>query len=187
MHINEEELLINSELIWTFDDVNKELIQAYPNGKSLSENLITIDGLYTWKVDVYPNGKDTNSKDKLYVSITLVNVKTGIESNVDAECNYYIINKGQNKNYTGRIERRKFTTYLTEDDASFETSLLQECNADCMISLTITQFPNIPVDLIEEQDTHVRSLSDVSSATPVYSNNEGDESDFEKVSVKLLH
>ena len=184
---HEEDLLINSEIIWTFENVDKELLKMYPNGKSLAEDVITIDGLYTWKVEFYPNGKDKSSEDKLYISITLVNVKTGVESDVDAECNYYLINKDKKRNYAGRIERRKFTTYLTEHDSSFENTLLKECTNNCMISLGITQFPNGP-----KHEQVFKTLGEVSSATPIYAAvndanaDEFDESDFQKVTVKQL-
>ncbi len=67
MQDNEEELRINSEIIWNFDDVNKELISAYPNGKSITECLVTIDGLYTWEIEFFPNGKDLESLNHLYL------------------------------------------------------------------------------------------------------------------------
>lgn len=88
-----EDLVINSEIIWSFSKIKEELSDAYPNGKSLTEHLTTIDGLYTWKIEFYPNGKDAETKNKLYVSLTLINVKDGAETNVDAECNYYLICK----------------------------------------------------------------------------------------------
>ncbi len=93
MQDNEEELRINSEIIWNFDDVNKELISAYPNGKSITECLVTIDGLYTWEIEFFPNGKDMESLNHLYVSLKLKNIKEGVPDDVNAECNYYIINK----------------------------------------------------------------------------------------------
>jgi hypothetical protein len=188
MHENDE-LLINSEIIWTFENVDKELLGAYPNGKSLTENIITIDGLYTWKIDFYPNGKDSETVDKIYVSLTLAEAKSeATVTDVDAECNYYIINKGLNRNYAGKIERRKFTTYLTEYDASFENSLLRECENSCLITFAITQFPKVQeVNEVNEENTQTKTLAEASSATPVYSSNENDDEDFQKVTVKPLH
>ncbi len=93
MQENDEELQINSEIIWNFDDVNKELISVYPNGKSITESLVTIDGMYTWEIEFFPNGKDLESNDHLYVSLKLKDIKEGLSDDVDAECNYYIINK----------------------------------------------------------------------------------------------
>lgn len=89
----DEDLQINSEIIWTFTNVENELMTAYPNGQALSENLITIDNLYTWKVDFYPNGKNEDSMNQVYIGLTLVNVKEGVDPTVNAECNYYMINK----------------------------------------------------------------------------------------------
>jgi hypothetical protein len=37
----EDEPAINSEVIWTFNNVKSQLLDAYPNGKALTENLIT--------------------------------------------------------------------------------------------------------------------------------------------------
>ena len=93
MQDNDEELRINSEIIWNFGNVDKELLSAYPNGTSLTESLITIDGLYTWEVEFFPNGKDLETLNKLYVSLKLMDIKEGLSSDVNAECNYYIINK----------------------------------------------------------------------------------------------
>jgi hypothetical protein len=90
----DEDLQINSEIIWTFTNVESELLNAYPNGTPLSENLTTIDDLYTWKVDFYPNGKNDDSMNKIYVGLTLIATKEGVsDQNVDAECIYYVINK----------------------------------------------------------------------------------------------
>ena len=82
----DEDLQINSEIIWTFTNVESELLNAYPNGTPLSENLTTIDDLYTWKVDFYPNGKNDDSMNKIYVGLTLIATKEGVsDQNVDAE------------------------------------------------------------------------------------------------------
>lgn len=93
MQDNDEDVQINSEIIWNFNNVDKELLAAFPNGKSLSESLKTIDDLYTWKIEFYPNGKNLESMNKLYVTLTLTDVKEGTSAEVNAECNYYIINK----------------------------------------------------------------------------------------------
>ena len=52
----DEDQSIHSEIIWTFNDVDRELLKRFPNGQSLTEELVTIDGAYTWRIDFYPNG-----------------------------------------------------------------------------------------------------------------------------------
>lgn len=52
----DEDQSIHSEIIWTFNDVDRELLKSFPNGHCLSEELVTIDGAFTWRIDFYPNG-----------------------------------------------------------------------------------------------------------------------------------
>ena len=171
----DDEPLLNSEISWSFTNVHSQLLDAYPNGKALTDILTTVDGLYEWQIDFYPNG--LNSKDnKINVVLTLKSVKDGQE--VDAECNYYFIDKSSNKNYVGKIARRNFKANNCEQDSDFDNSILKECDADCMITFNITQYQN------EQENDQVTQTANLVSSANDDSNINDD--DFKKESVKQL-
>lgn len=154
---SDDEPALNSELIWSFNNVKTQLLDAYPNGKSLTDILTTVDGLYEWQIDFYPNGTDSKN-NKLSVRLTLKNVKDGLSNDVDAECNYYLINKESNQNFVGRIPRRNFQSDASEEDSDFDNQILKDFNSDCLITFCITQF------LVENQETNdVKTTNLVSS------------------------
>ena len=163
----DEDFLIRSEIIWNFNSIKKELLDAYPNGKGIVDSINTIDGQHTWRVEVYPNGKDKNSLGRLGIYVTLANIKQGGIASPYAECNYYIQNSTQvrGRNYVGQIERRKFANHVSEGDISFENQILSENDGKCTIIVNIIQFP-----YNEENDPALQkfTLSQISSATPSY-------------------
>jgi hypothetical protein len=140
---DDEDLSINSELIWQFNDVDKELLKAYPNGKSLTERVISIGGLYTWRVDFYPNGRDHRTYGNIVVSVSLENSRAYDKKPIEAECNFNLFNKMKRQNYVGKIERQRFELNQAHEDANFESSILKECYPfyPLQITVSITQYP----------------------------------------------
>jgi hypothetical protein len=140
---DDEDCSINSELIWQFNDVDKELLKAYPNGKALTERLISIGGLYTWRIDFYPNGRDHRTYGNIVVSVSLENTRAYDKKPVEAECNFNLLNKMKRQNYAGKIERARFEVNQAHEDASFESSVLKECYPfyPLQITISVTQFP----------------------------------------------
>lgn len=112
---DEDDLKIHSEVIWHFNDVNKQLLNEFQSGKSYTEELETIGG-YKWKIELYPNGKDKIN----YFSVLVTLVKTGDDHNkVDAECFYTLVNKDKHKNYAGDIKRKDFKLNESGEDSRF--------------------------------------------------------------------
>lgn len=99
MYTDDNEDLISSEVIWTFEDVDRELLRAYPNGKALSEEISTIDGMYTWRIDFYPNGKDLKTFGNLILSVSLISSKAANKAPIDAECCFSFKNKKRRKHF----------------------------------------------------------------------------------------
>ena len=126
MFQDDNEDLISSEVIWTFDDVERELLKQYPNGKALSEEVMTINGMFTWRIDLYPNGRDLKTFGKLVLSVTLIKAKKYSFLPVDAECSFSYKNKKRRKHFFGKIPLQKFTLNQTEEDTSLDYSILKE-------------------------------------------------------------
>jgi hypothetical protein len=140
---DDEDLAINSELIWQFNDVDKELLRAYPNGRALTERVISIGGLYTWRVDFYPNGRDHRTYGNIVVAVSLENTRAYDRKPVEAECNFNLFNKMKRQNYVGKLDRCRFEVGQTHEDSSFESCILKECYPfyPLQITISITQFP----------------------------------------------
>jgi hypothetical protein len=165
---SDEDLSINSEIIWTFNDVDKELLKAYPNGQALTEELVTIDGEHTWRVEFYPNGKDLKTYGYIILCVQLVNAKGAndddvVSKHVDAECNFSFKNRKRRKHYVGKMNLKKFHLNQLEEDASFESGILKECayGYPMVISIGITQYPNGYVFIPSQ--AYVKTSKNVSS------------------------
>lgn len=175
---DDEDVAINSELIWTFNDVDKDLLKAYPNGKALSERLVSIGGLYTWRVEFYPNGRDHRTYGNIVVAVSLEGMKGYDRKPVEAECTFSLVNKMKRQNYSGKIERRRYELNGPSfDDSSFENSILKECYPfyPLQIVVGVTQYPyssNNSLQYASQLTKSVGNLSQLtSSASPSYSNN----------------
>jgi hypothetical protein len=103
----------------------------------MTESLTTVDG-YEWQIEFYPNGTDL-TENKINVRLVLKHGGGSVES-VDAECNYYFVDKTLQKNFAGKIARRNFKPDVGEEDADFENTILRECSTDCLITFCISQF-----------------------------------------------
>ena len=172
---DDEDLSINSEVIWAFNDVEKDLLKTFANGKCLSEQIISIGGLYTWRVDFYPNGRDHRTYGNVVVVITLQNMKGYDKTPVEAECNFTLLNKMKRQNYVGKIERRKYELNQAHDDSSFENSILKECYPfyPLQITISINQFPfgssvNNSLRYATQLNKSMINLSHMTSAIPRY-------------------
>lgn len=104
----------------------------------MTESLLTVDG-YEWQIEFYPNGTDS-SENKINVRLILKHGGVVSDEKVDAECNYYFVDKTLHKNYAGKIARRHFKPDVVEEDADFDNTILRECSADCLITFCISQF-----------------------------------------------
>lgn len=201
MYIDDNDDLMSSEVIWTFSDVEQELLRAYPNGKALSERVVTIDGIFTWRIDFYPNGKDLKSFGVIIVAVTLEKVNGRNVKPVDADCTFSYKNKKRRKHFFGKIPLRRFEIEQTEEDSSFDNSILKECesNHPMHVTITINQYPEGYVysssteslNRSESTASLNKSFTDLSSATPKYSYFSSaerfDEDDFKKDKVNYLY
>ncbi|CAF0932616.1 unnamed protein product [Brachionus calyciflorus] len=193
--------IITSEAIWTFEDVEKELLRAYPNGNAISEEIHTIGG-GAWRVDFYPNGKDLKTFGQLIINVTLINKMNETTNPVQAECSFSFKNKKRRKHYFGKIPLTSFEDGQTEEDSSLDNSILKECGSTHPISITITinQYPDdyeYPTEQIlasvkanKSMIQSSNSLENISSATPRYNYLPGDQfddDDFKKVKVNYLY
>jgi hypothetical protein len=173
---------LNSEVVWTFNNFKKEVLDAYPNGRCISEQLITIGGESTWKIDFYPNGKDGLTFKKIVVVITLIksNDKSLLEK-TEAECNFRIQNIDKRINYVGTINRQLFKSYVSAQDSSFDSKILyddftNQNDTNFLIGIGISQFK---VKIADNEDIKFNRnvRSQVSSL----------EEEFQKVNVKPLY
>ena len=112
---------------------------------AMTESLTTVDG-YEWQIEFYPNGTDS-SENKINVRLILKRSGGGPAESVDAECNYYFVDKTLHKNFAGKIARRNFKPDVGEEDADFENTILRECGSDCLITFCISQFFEIEQEL----------------------------------------
>ena len=178
---DDEDDVINTEVVWGFRNIKTEVLNAYPNGKCISEQVVTIGGENTWKIEFYPNGKDASTIDKITVVITLIKSNDkSLLAQTDAECNYRIQNLDKRINYVGKINRQTFKSYVSAQDASFDTSLfhhqfLNPEDKNFLIGIRIMQFKNQPNN---EEITFSKNLkSQISNL----------DDDFQKVSIRPLH
>ena len=135
--------IITSEAIWSFDNVEKELLRAYPNGQAISEEIQTIGGGHTWRVDFYPNGKDLKTFGQIILCVTLIKCASENTDSVQAECSFSYKNIKRRKNFFGKIPLTAYEENQTELDSSLDTSILKECGSSYPINITITinQYP----------------------------------------------
>ena len=200
---SDDEISVSSEIIWSFSNFKKQVLDICPNGKSISEQLITVGGEQTWKVDFFPNGKDFLTNKKLSVVLTLVKTNDkNLLVQTEAVCTYRILNIDANKNYAGKIDRQKFKSFVSAYDSGFDSNILDDCSKNCTIIITINQFAaksesrysssnNINNVLTNNNTISGNSNSNsknvrliqISSAIP--SNNEED--DYSKKTVYPLH
>lgn len=192
--------IITSEAIWTFDNVEEELLKPYPNGKYLSEEIQTIGG-ETWRVDFYPNGKDLKTFGQIILCVTLIKSKNTTNSTINAECSFSFKNNKRRKNYFGKIPLTTFEDGHSEENSSLDNMILKECSVSYPINITITiyQYPEnyeFPIEQLLEttklnpSSNNLNKLDTISSATPRYSYIPGDQfddDDFKKVKVNYLY
>lgn len=169
----DEDQSINSEIIWTFNDVDKELLKAYPNGKAMVEDIVTIDGAYTWRVEFYPNGKDLKTFGFVVLSVQLINAPddddddAATERQVEAECNFSFKNRKRRKHYVGKINMKSYELNHMEEDASFENVILKDCSCGypMVVNINITQYPNgyvyVPSQSYVKTSTSTKSLNNI--------------------------
>lgn len=193
---DDENEVINTELIWSFDNVQTQLVQKYPLGKAYSETLACPDKAYEWQVDFYPNGRDNITKNKICLVVKLL---SGELNTVDAECQYSMQMRGDRgpKNFVGEIKRQEYERGETEaEHCEFDTSMLDIQMADtpsCKVNITIKQFPKhrnvakVASLRSSASDEHeVKKTSQISSATPQYAPMD-EEDEFKKVVSKPLY
>jgi hypothetical protein len=206
---------IQSELIWTFDDINKELVNKYAVGKAHSEKIKTINNEYEWQIDLYPNGRDKSTQNRVFVSLRLLGVNKS-DKEIEADCEYKIIFKDSRprpRNYIGQINKTKFnlTNSNEANNSEFETSVLTaDASGQSQFIFTIHQFTPV-YDTIDKQnvksvssssskpleknddDPQTVHLSELSSAPPTSrslkkdDNDDDDGENFQKVSAKNLY
>lgn len=161
---DEDEISLNSEVLWTFKNFKKEVLDAYPTGRCISEQLVTVGGDSTWKVDFYPNGKDNLTAKKITVVITLIKSKErSLLVKTEAECNYRFSNQTRRINYAGKIDRQKFKSFVSAQDSSFDSDIFYKDFTDSndnnfLISIRITQFRNPEKSEEIKFNTNLRSL-----------------------------
>ena len=194
---DEEDLKVHSELIWTFNNIHKELLDLFPNGQFLSEVLKTING-QSWKIDFYPNGKESTSS-KIDISIKLLEDKEKQRDQVKAQCYYSFQNKENNSNYVGDFKSKEFNLNQIEEDSQFENSLLQESNDSFIFTFGIVeedhqneqiqQVEQVAEDFVEEKQAEEKSQAESSNNVAIIENAKllDDSVDFEKVTIKQLY
>ncbi|RNA28395.1 hypothetical protein BpHYR1_037293 [Brachionus plicatilis] len=192
--------IITSEAIWTFDNVDQELLRMYPNGKYLSEEIQTIGG-QVWRVDFYPNGKDLKSFGQIILCVSLIRSKDHECAPVNAECSFSFKNIKRRKHYFGKIPLTTFEDNHTEENSTLDNSILKECGTSYPINVTITiyQYPEeyeFPTEQLLEtpklstNSNSLNKIDSVSSATPTYNfipADQFDDDDFKKVKVNYLY
>jgi hypothetical protein len=77
----------NSEIIWSFDNVKKDLLDKYGPGKALSDILVTTSG-QVWSISFYPNGKDAKNppQGKIDLFIQLIENSEKIPAKFQRAC-----------------------------------------------------------------------------------------------------
>ena len=176
---DDEDEGLKTEVMWSFRSIKSEVLDAYPNGKCLSEQLNTIGAENTWKVDFYPNGKDSLTLNKVTVVLTLTKSNDkSLLAQTEAECNYRFQNLDKRVNYVGKIDRQKFKSFVSAQDSSFDSTLFSSNefanpeDKNFLISISILQFKTQITN--SEEITFTRNLKS------------GIEDDFQKVNVNPL-
>ncbi len=132
--------LVNSEVIWTFLNVKKELIDSCPTGTSYSDILKTING-QSWKIDFYPNGKDKESSGCVDLLITFLIDKEKNRKKINANC-YFMLEGIGNKRlkYAGYFQNKSYESNLAQIDSSIQNTLLEELqDGGIIIAIGITE------------------------------------------------
>jgi hypothetical protein len=144
---DDEDEALTTEVLWSFRNIKQELLDPYPNGRCITENLNTIGGENTWKIEFYPNGKDSTTLNKITVVITLT--KSNDKSlllQTEAECNFRFQNLDKRINYVGKIDRQNFKSFVSAQDSSFDSSLLSSNefsnteDKNFLIGISVSQF-----------------------------------------------
>ena len=125
--------------------------------------------------------------------LTLTNVKSGESASViDAECNYYIIDKEANRNYAGKIERRSFAKHEPEGDASFDSQVFNEFSQStaCLLVISISQY--LPDDDSAEKQQRAVNSQALGSVEGDLANDKeqayyNEQEDFKKKTVKVVY
>ncbi len=132
--------LVNSEVIWTFLNVKKELIDSYPTGTSYTEILKTING-QSWKIDFYPNGKDEESNGCVDLLITFLIDKEKNRKKINANCYFMLEGIGSKRlKYAGYFQNKSYESNQAEIDSSIQNTLLEELqNGGIIVAVGITE------------------------------------------------
>ena len=144
---DDEDEAIKTEILWSFRNIKDELLDPYPNGRCITENLNTIGGENTWKIEFYPNGKDLATLNKVTIVITLTKSNDkSLLSQTEAECNFRFQNIDKRINYVGKIDRQTFKSFVSAQDSSFDSSLFSSIefsnkeDKNFLIGINVSQF-----------------------------------------------
>jgi hypothetical protein len=122
VEIGEE--LINSELIWSFSNVKRQLLDPYPHGRPHTEILRTING-QSWQVDFYPNGKDDRKCVDLLITF-LIDTEQQRQT-INASCYFMLEGLGPKKlKYAGYLNNQRYEINKCQVDSSIRRDLLDE-------------------------------------------------------------
>ena len=176
----EDDISINSDIIWSFFNVQEQLLNKFPSGKCFSERLSTINGL-EWQIDLYPNGKDKLLAGSMVVELTLLKMPDDSGVEIDAECHWSLVNKNKGQNYVGGIKRKHYTLNHSEVDSDFDNSLLKDCSGDCQITIGVLQY------IADEEEASLRKESASNVASTTKNSDVYDDEDFKKTTVNPLY
>ena len=127
---------VTSELILTFGNVKRDLIDSYPPGSKLADVLETING-QLWKIEFYPNGKEA-SVGNMSVIVTFLGEKAGLartnKQHVDALCYYSL-----NEQFATQLPCTTFAQNKAEEDSTINSHLLNAFDRDLTILFGIVE------------------------------------------------
>lgn len=177
MAINEanEDDLLSTEIIWQFTNIHSELVNKYPNGECLNEELDSIDKQTRWRIQVFPNGKAPSSQGQLSILVTLIKSN---QEQVFGECSYRIVNRNPRKNFAGELKSNMYKLNEANEDSSFDNDLFKDCEEDCALSVQI-------IHSNQPNDCEVRLAK--SAQAPINQTSDTQDDDFKKVTVKNLY
>jgi hypothetical protein len=135
---DDQDMPLNTELVWLFDNLKKQVVESYPIGEAMTEQLVTAGGDNNWEIAFYPNGKDGEYENKIVLVVTY---KQKNDEDSDAECFYRIFNNVENINHDGKIDRRIFKSSSSAYDAKLDRSIFDEFKQSCLIGVYISQYP----------------------------------------------
>ena len=170
--MEEREIMVSSELIWSFDNTRKDLLRAYPNGQCLNDILQTSNG-QLWNISLYPNGAYPYLSNSIQIFVTLIGSKEANLQSVRAECRCLIENRETKLKLASRFKTDLFLMNKTEEDGRFSSKFLEECNDGCTIAISIRQYD-------EEFACVPHSSSDNNSNTNDSTIEDAAQSDFEE-------